>query len=141
MSLETQSGVHPVDILEKPKTSPAKKSKEVKATEKKQVALKKLEPETIKLLQTLREKANRKDFGRKVRDAEIIHQGLTLITQAHLEELKERTYTEQDRLRFAHLGYQKKHGKVSLDQFIGHLLKTQQGIENDTLANLDPKAN
>lgn len=97
----------------------------------KKVSLKKLNADTTKLLAGLREKANKKDLGRKVRDSELIHLGLTKITSDDLENLKEATYSEQDRLKMAHEAYQKAHGKLTLDQFIGKLLKgeIQSGIQ------------
>jgi hypothetical protein len=90
---------------------------------KKQVSLKKLDADTAKVLFALKEKANKKDLGRKVRDSEIIHLGLSLIELSHLEGLRESTYSEQDRLKLAHQEYQKQNGKLTLDQFIGKLLK------------------
>lgn len=92
-------------------------------TANKKMSLKKLNADTTKLLSSLREKANKKDLGRKVRDSELIHLGLTKITADDLESIKESTYSEQDRLRLAHEAYQKAHGKLTLDQFIGKLLK------------------
>ncbi len=89
----------------------------------KKSGLKKLDVDTVKLLAQLRERANRKEFGRKVRDNEIIYLALTLLEAKHIEDLKEQTYSEQDRLRFAHLEYQKAHGRISLDQFIGKLIR------------------
>lgn len=89
----------------------------------KKSGLKKLDSETVKLLTQLRERANRKEFGRKVRDNEIIHLALTLVEPQHIEHLKDQTYSEQDRLRFAHLEYQKVHGKTGFDQFIGKLIR------------------
>lgn len=89
----------------------------------KKSGLKKLDVDTVKLLAQLRERANRKEFGRKVRDNEIIYLALTLLEAKHIEDLKDQTYSEQDRLRFAHLEYQKAHGRISLDQFIGKLIR------------------
>ena len=89
----------------------------------KKSGLKKLDVDTVKLLTQLRERANRKEFGRKVRDNEIIYLALTLLEAKHIEDLKDQTYSEQDRLRFAHLEYQKAHGRISLDQFIGKLIR------------------
>lgn len=110
-------------IEEKSSKAAVKKSKEPKVAESKKSMLKKLEPETAKLLNQLKDKANKKDHGRKVRDNEVIHLGLSLIESHHLDGLKESTYSEKDRLAMAHADYQKVHGKLTLDQFIGKLLK------------------
>ncbi|MFV8250453.1 hypothetical protein [Bdellovibrio bacteriovorus] len=132
MSDDTQLGASGNDLKVKASANPVKKTKEPKSISagqasppvpNKKVALKKLEPDTTKLLIGLRDKANKKDLGRKIRDSEIIHLGLSLIEPHHLESLKESTYSEQDRLHMAHQDYQKVHGKLSLDQYIGKLLR------------------
>lgn len=98
--------------------------KQTKKTQpKRQSFLKKIDLETAKHLTQLKERANKKPFGRKVRDAELIALGLKLVESRHLAELQEQTYSEKDRLSMAHEDYQRVNGKVSLDQFIGRLLK------------------
>ncbi|WP_374035792.1 hypothetical protein ACES2I_08905 [Bdellovibrio bacteriovorus] len=132
MSDEAQLGASGNDLKVKAPANPVKKTKESKtisagqtssAVPNKKVALKKLEPDTAKLLISLRDKVNKKDLGRKIRDSEIIHLGLSLIEQHHLDAIKESTYSERDRLHMAHQDYQKVHGKLSLDQYIGKLLR------------------
>ncbi|MFN3698345.1 MAG: hypothetical protein ACK4VO_12980 [Pseudobdellovibrio sp.] len=85
--------------------------------------LKKLDLETIKLLNSIKDRANKKTFGRKVKDTEIISAALRLISSEHIKELQELTLSERDRLAMAHEEFQKANGKISLDQFIGKLLK------------------
>lgn len=92
---------------------------------KKKTVLKKIDIESAKLLATLKERANKKVHGRKIRDSEIIAKGLSLIETQHLSELQDRTLTEKDRLLIAHENFIKQNGKISLDQFIGKLLKAQ----------------
>ncbi|WP_413578611.1 hypothetical protein ACLVWU_08745 [Bdellovibrio sp. HCB290] len=92
--------------------------------------LKKLDQETAKLLSSLNEKANKKTHGRRVRDSEILHLGLTLVESKHLDELKEKSLSEKDRLSLAHEEYQKQNGKLSLDQFIGKLLRGETALKN-----------
>lgn len=94
-----------------------------KAPPKRQSFLKKIDAETARLLAQLKEKANKKTFGRKVRDGELIATGLKLIEADHIATLQQQTYSERDRLHMAHEDYQKANGKLSLDQFIGALLK------------------
>ncbi len=105
--------------LENVSTDRALKKKE---PPKRQSVLKKLDPETAKLLQSLKDKANKKTFGRKVRDCEIIAVGLKQVSPDHIKELQEGTLSEKDRLSLAHEEYQKHHGKTTMDQFIGKLL-------------------
>lgn len=99
---------------------------EVKKPEKKvamKVQLKKLDQETAKLLAQLKDKVNKKSFGRKVKDSEIIRVAIQLVGASEIEKLQESTYSEQDRLRMVHEKYQKQNGKISLDQFIGKLMR------------------
>ena len=99
------------------------KTSEKKATLKKKNVLKKLDLETAKLLQSLKDKANKKNYGRKIRDSEILAKALTLVDHSHLNELQQETLSEKDRLHMAHENFQKSNGKITLDQFIGKLLK------------------
>lgn len=99
------------------------KSKVEKPVKEKIKFLKKLDPETAKLLSSLKEKANRKSYGRKVTDSELLAVGLSLVKPEHLKLLQDKTLSEQDRLKIAHEEFQKKNGKLSLDQFIGKLLR------------------
>lgn len=103
-----------VEKTSKDKSSTAVKRKNV---------LKKLDLDSAKLLATLKEKANKKSYGRKIKDGEIISKALGLIETKHLAELQQETLSEKDRLYMAHEEFVKQNGKISLDQFIGRLLK------------------
>lgn len=85
--------------------------------------LKKVDSGTAKLIIKLREEVNRKKLGRRINDYEIIELGVRQLGPNHIKELQERTYSEQDRLYLAHEEYQRAHGKISLEAFIGKLLK------------------
>ena len=86
-------------------------------------SMKKLLPESINKLKKLNQKANSKEIGKKVKDSDLIHMGLTLIQDQHIKQLQEATYSEQDKLKIAHKEYCKKNGSVSFDKFIGILLR------------------
>lgn len=107
---------------------PVKKVK----TEKTSV-LKKLDPETGKILKQLKDKINKKSFGRNIRDTEIISLSLGLVGTDHIQKLQESTLTEKDRLHIAHEEYVKENGKITLDQFIGILIRGQISQTNKTL--------
>lgn len=108
--------------MEEQKT--AEKISEKKASQlKRKNVLKKLDADAAKLLQSLKDKANKKTFGRKVRDSEVISLGLSLINTDHIQNLQNQTFSEKDRLHIAHEEYQKTNGKITMDQFIGKLLK------------------
>lgn len=105
-------------------TKTAEKASEKKVTQpKRKNVLKKLDLESAKTLAALKDKANKKPHGRKIRDGEIIGKALSLLGSQHIEELQEATLNEKDRLNIAHENFIKEHGKISLDQFIGRLLK------------------
>lgn len=109
------------------------KTSEKKSTPaKRKNVLKKLDVDAAKLLQTLKDKANKKTYGRKIRDSEIIAKALGLIEANHLQELQEETLSEKDRLHMAHEEFQKTNGKISLDHFIGKLLKGELGIKSQS---------
>lgn len=98
---------------------------------KRKNVLKKLDSDAAKLLQALKDKANKKTFGRKVRDSEVIVLGLSLISADHIQNLQNQTLTEKDRLYMAHEEYQKANGKITMDQFIGKLLKGEVSARNN----------
>ena len=102
----------------------AQTKSEAKANKKlRPVFLKKIDAETARLVGQLKERANKKPFGRKIRDSELIQLGIKLIQPEHLVALQESTYSEQDRLHIAHEDFIKNHGKISLDHFIGKLIR------------------
>lgn len=94
-----------------------------KSLPKKISTLKKLDPETAKVLQQIKDRANKKNFGRKVKDSEILTFALRLLGPQHIGELQEATYSEQDRLHIAHEEFTKTNGKIGLDQYIGKLMR------------------
>lgn len=103
-------------------SKPSVPQKAIKKDQKRITVLKKLDADAAKLLQALKDKTNKKSFGRKVKDSEIIGLGLTLITSEHIHQLQNQTLSEKDRLHMAHEEFQRANGKISLDQFIGKLL-------------------
>ena len=94
-----------------------------KPVAKKSMVLKKMDLEAARLLQSIKDRANKKPFGRKVKDAEILGLAVRQLTPDHIKELQEATYSEKDRLAMVHDDYQKANGRISLDQFIGKLLR------------------
>lgn len=92
---------------------------------KKGSILKKLDQESAKLFMQIKDQINKKPYGRKVRDWEIMSVALKQINQEHIKELQTQTYSEKDRLMLAHEDYQKANGKISLDQFIGKLIRKE----------------
>lgn len=96
--------------------------------------LKKIDLETARLLNQLKDRANKKPYGRKIREAELIAAGLRLVGEEHLTALQDQTLSEQDRLKIAHEDFQKTNGKISLDQFIGRLIRGEIQIRRSEVA-------
>lgn len=114
---------------EKVEKSSKEKSPE-KTVPKKRNVLKKLDAESAKILQSLNDRANKKSYGRKVKDSEILAKALQLVESHHLQELQDATLNEKDRLHMAHENFAKQNGKITLDQFIGKLLKGEIKISS-----------
>jgi hypothetical protein len=66
---------------------------------------------------------NRKELGKPVTPDEYLAFAVSLVTSEHLEQLKNQSLTNQDRLQVKYREYCKSHGKVSMDNFIGILLQ------------------
>ena len=86
--------------------------------------------ESFKLLNQIKDRANKKTIGRKIKDGEIIGLALKLISADQIKELQELTYSEKDRLALAHEEYQKKNGKLTIEQFISKLLDGEISMKN-----------
>lgn len=112
-----QTDIQSTETTEKPKRGSKKKA--INQT----FAKRAIDLDTAKLLFQFKEKVNKKSFGRPVRDYEILAFAVRLLKAEHISELQEQTYSEQDRLNMAHESYMKEHGKISLDQFIGKLIR------------------
>lgn len=78
--------------------------------------------DTKKKIQVELAAINRKDFGRPVTTDDYVALAITLLQPAHLEQLKERSLSNRDRMEKRYQDYCASHGKVSKDEFIGILL-------------------
>lgn len=96
-----------------------------KAIAKKTTILKKIDSESARIFDQIKERINKKPHGRKIRDWEILAVAIKQINSDHIKELQVQTYSERDRLALAHEEYQKTHGKIGLDQFIDKLLRRE----------------
>lgn len=109
--------VQSTEVSEKPKRGPKKK------VVTQSFAKRTIDLDSAKAISLFKEKVNKKPFGRDIRDHEILAFAITLLKPEHVSELQERSYSEQDRLNMAHESYMKENGKISLDQFIGKLIR------------------
>ena len=105
-------------------TTQKKTSKKEKPEQPKKIGLvKKLDPAAAKLLFNLTEKANKKDYGRRVQEREIIQLALVQVTDEHIKEIQKTTLTGEDQVKIAHLEFLKTNPRVSLDQFLIRLVR------------------
>lgn len=103
---------------------PNRKKPQIKRT----LMLKKVDLDTAKQIQQFKDRVNKKTFGRKVKDSEVLALAVSLLGTEHVLKLQESTYSEKDRLSMIHEDYQKAHGKLSLEQFIGKILRGEVQI-------------
>jgi len=83
--------------------------------------------ETKKRIQTEIAVLNRKDFGRPVTADDYVALAITLIQPGHLDQLRERSLSNRDRIEKRFKDHCAEHGKVSKDEFLGLLLAAGQG--------------
>ncbi len=79
-----------------------------------------------KKLSNLLTKANKKDYGKKIKGHQLLELGLSLITDSHIKEIQEKSLSNADLIELKFRDYVKKNGKVSKDDFLGVLLKNSQ---------------
>lgn len=77
---------------------------------------------TAKQLRTIATKCNRKSHGRKVKADDIITTALELLTDDHLEKIKQATYSSSDQLDIEFKNFCKDQGAISKDEFLRFLL-------------------
>lgn len=118
--------------------SSAKISQHVKKVAKQMSNVKKLDAETTKVLHSLKDKINKKAFGRKIRDSEIIACAIKKITQDDIKVLQEATFTERDIIGIAHEKYVKENGRISLNEYLGKLVRGEISVTQSN--NLDSGA-
>ena len=75
-----------------------------------------------KKLTQLLNKANKKDYGKKIKGYQLLELGLSLISDSHIKKLQEGSLSNADQLEILYREHIKKNGKISKDEFIGLLL-------------------
>jgi hypothetical protein len=78
---------------------------------------------TAKTIKALIQKVNKKSYGKKVRPDDLIQKSISLLNDEHIEEIKQSTMTNSDRLEIAYQEHCKTHGQISKDEYFGLLLK------------------
>lgn len=77
--------------------------------------------DTLEVLQ----KVNKKTYGKKVKPDDLIQKSISLLSDDHLEEIKQSTMSNSDRLEIAYQEYCKGNGQISKDEYFGLLLKVK----------------
>lgn len=67
-------------------------------------------------------KANKKDFGRRIKPDDLIAIAIDLIESEHIKKLQEGSLTNSDRLERDYKAYVAKNGAISKDEYLGKLL-------------------
>lgn len=80
---------------------------------------------TAKTIKVMIQKANKKNYGKKIRPDDLIQKSISLLTDDHLEEIKQSTMTNSDRLEIAYQEHCKTHGQLTKDEYFGLLLKAK----------------
>ena len=80
---------------------------------------------TVKIIKTLLQKVNKKSYGKKIKPDDLIQKSISLLSDDHLEEIKQSTMSNSDRLELAYQEYCKLHGQISKDEYFGLLLKAK----------------
>lgn len=70
-------------------------------------------------------KINRKDYGRIVTTTQYIELAISLLTPAHLEQLKSESLTNKDRLEQKYREFCSQNRKITMDELLGVLLKKE----------------
>lgn len=103
-----------------------KESKQAdKSKSKPTEVFRKIDGQSLKLLNSLRERANKKNYGKTIKDSELIGLGLSLITDVMIKDLQEKSLSNRDRLNLWHEQYCKKSEKISFDQFLGQIMQSE----------------
>lgn len=80
---------------------------------------------TAKAIKALLQKVNKKPYGKKVKPDDLIQKSISLLSDEHLEEIKQATMSNSDRLEVAYQEYCKANGVISKDEYFGLLLKAK----------------
>jgi hypothetical protein len=96
--------------------------KQKSAQKRPQFASIRIRRELKKQIQSDLDRVNKKDFGRRVRAEDYLSLALGLVSAVHLDELKERTLSNADRLERDYRAFVTKHGHLPKDEYLGKRL-------------------
>lgn len=91
---------------------------------------------TARMLKSIVAKCNRKSHGRKVKNDDVIEKSLKLLSELEIEQIKESTFSSQDKLEIEFKKYCKKNGSISKDKFLQIILnRAIPEVANDEVAS------
>jgi len=99
-----------------------------------------LKQSTVRKLQKILDAVNKKDFGKKVRPDAAIDLALSLVGVREIEQLRQGSMSNADRLEAAYRRFAAKQGATSKDHFLGLLLAgTVNVVDDETDADAGSK--
>jgi hypothetical protein len=91
--------------------------------EKQKMANLEVSKETKKKITSAILMLNRKELGQPITPEQYLSLAISLLTPQHLEQLKTESLTNKDRLEIKYREHCKEQGRISMDEFLGFLLK------------------
>lgn len=68
-------------------------------------------------------KANKKEFGKRIKADDLISLALSLLQDKHIAELQDQSLSNTDRLEHQRKEFIKQHGPITMDAFLGRLMR------------------
>lgn len=78
--------------------------------------------ETKRQIAITMEAINKKDYGRRIHAEDFLSLALSLVSPVHLEQLRESSLTNSDRLERDFRSYVSEHGPITRDEYLGKRL-------------------
>lgn len=100
------------------------RTKEVKKNNS--ISAVRIKPKAQKKLSSLLTKANKKDFGKRIKATDLIELALEMIEDSHIKKLQQGSLSNSDLLEMNFREYIKKNGKISKDEYLGILMQQNQ---------------
>jgi hypothetical protein len=83
-------------------------------------------------------RANKKDFGKRIRPEDVIALAMSLLTPGHVQTLQESSLSNADKLEKEYRNYIGKNGHISKDAYLGKRLSGEISQENAPKSLSDP---
>ncbi len=84
---------------------------------------KEIRKDIARLLETI----NKKQFGKKIKVAQLIELAIKLINDDHIKELQQTSLTNADKIEMQYRDYVRQNGPISKDEYMGKLHELMLG--------------